>query len=68
MLIYERTLNKYLWKDTFRCVVQLSSVDSISILVHPNDLNFVIPVVLGISNDINNVDYFKHYSLKTNIP
>ena len=61
-------LNRYLWKDTLRCVVQPRSIDSISIVVNINDYDYVVAFVLGVTSNISTIDYLKFFSLDSNIP
>ena len=48
-------------------MVQPSSIDAVSILVHSNDYNSVLAFVLRIYCNVNTMDYFNFYSLKKNM-
>ena len=57
-----------LWKDTSRCLVQPSTIDSTSVVVEPNDPDSIIEFALGITNKINFFDNHNLYSLKKILP
>ena len=66
--ISEVALNKNLFKETGRCVVQPSSMDSIAIVVKPTNSDSVIAFVLGITSNMNPIHDLKFHSLKNSLP
>ena len=65
--IREVTLNTNIFKQTGRCVVQSSLMDSISIVVEPTNYDSVTSSVLGITSNINTFNNLKFHSLKNYI-
>ena len=62
--INEVILNKFLFKETSRCVLQLSLIDSISTLVEPTNSDSVISFVLGTISNINTFHDLNFHCLK----
>ena len=61
-------MHKVLFKKNDRYVVQPRSMDSVSIIIELSNSDWVIALILGVTNNINAIDDLNFHCLKNFVP